>query len=48
MVKILDHVDEDSTCTPYLAVLFHVEFIQQIHEEFSHLSYLGLLGVIQP
>ena len=22
MVKILDHVDEDSTCTPYLAAYF--------------------------
>ena len=48
IIKVLDHINRDSTHALYLTMLFHTEFIQQIHEEFSHLGYPGLLGVIWP
>ena len=48
IIKILDYINEDGTHTLYLAVLFYVEFIQQMHEEFSYLSYPDLLEMIQP
>lgn len=48
IMRILNYVDKDGTQAPYLEVPFCAEFVQQMHEEFSHLRYPGLLGLIHP
>ena len=45
--ETLQHVDDQGIRSPYTPIAFRADFLERMHNDYGHLAFPGILGVVQ-